>query len=58
MLGYSTSGAAVTDYMRSFDPPDMAEQIIRGVDEMTMEQFKGWIASGDTVNPRFVYTSV
>jgi len=55
MFGYDSQDAAVNDYVRSFDPPDMGMRILRGVDAMSMEQFKKMMVKGEFMEPTIVY---
>jgi len=55
MLGYDSSFAAVHDYIRSFDPQELGERIFRGVDELSMDEFKKWMATGNLKEPRIIY---
>jgi hypothetical protein len=58
MLGYNSQDAAVDDYIRSFDPPEMGMQILRGVDAMSMDQFKRMMANGDFMEATIIYVPV
>jgi len=55
MLAYNSAQAAINDYIRSFDPSDLGEKIIRGVEELSMDEFKEWIKDGNLNSPRIVY---
>lgn len=57
MLAYNSQQAAVNDYIRSFDPSDLGEKILRGVEELSMAEFKEWIETGNLKSPRIVYMS-